>query len=154
MTRNNRDETVAAPLPFTTFGEILAHGLAVHVWCAQCKNWGRANLSGRDAQRFAGARFRCGCGGFGHPSIRPATPTQATAGDTITDLYCGRCVPPWEMRDVRLDRPPWSGVAAGGGRFLCPGCRRQVLMSQRTVEAGRPVTAMWPHLRPGCDTPR
>ena len=33
----------------------------------QCKRWGTADLTARQGQRFAGARFRCRCGGFGRP---------------------------------------------------------------------------------------
>ena len=58
------------PLPFRTFGDILAQGLVVDVWCTRCKSWGRADLTGRHGQRFAGARFRCEqCGSVGLPSL-------------------------------------------------------------------------------------
>jgi hypothetical protein len=71
------------PLPVSTFGEIAALGLEVHVWCLRCK---RArplplNLPGLHVRPFAGARFRCTrtlwdgaiCNAGGYPTIRPAT---------------------------------------------------------------------------------
>src|SRR5258707_3940457 len=103
------------PLPLRTFGDIVAHGLEVQV-------------SGRQGQRFAGARFRCRCGGFGCPSIRPPVPVQFAPGDMIADLYCGGCVPPWEIRDVRLDPPPWSTLSRDA--FLFPRCLGPGLLYQ------------------------
>jgi hypothetical protein len=41
-------------------------------------------------------------------------------------LACGRCVPWWEIRDVRLDLPPWSAITLGKGDRFC--CRRGVVM--------------------------
>ena len=76
--------------------------------------------------RFAGRRFRRRCGAPGYPSIRPG-PTVPKGGDTIVDLYCPHCLPPWEMRDARLDGPPWtSAPLAGGQQYAGPGCRRRV----------------------------
>ena len=55
-------------------------------------------------------------------------------GDTIADLYCPHCLPPWEMRDVCFDQPPWSDVPLRKGQgFSCPGCRRPVLMHVRAA---------------------
>jgi hypothetical protein len=148
--RRGDRRSASVPLPFRTFGEILAHGLEVEVWCTRCKSWGRADLAGRHGQRFAGARFRCKCGGFGCPSISPAAPVPFAPGDMITDLYCSGCVPPWEMRDMRLDRPPWSTVSA----FLCPGCRRRVQMHQRAAVASGPTMSQaWLHLSPHAGRP-
>jgi hypothetical protein len=55
-----RRSAKGAPLPVRTFGEILAHGLEVEVWCTRCKSWGRADLTGRHGQRFAGAAVASG----------------------------------------------------------------------------------------------
>jgi len=32
-------------------------------------------------------------------------------------LFCSRCV--WEINQVQLDKPPWSGSRQ---RYRCPGC--------------------------------
>jgi hypothetical protein len=77
------------------------------------------------------ARFRCPCGGPGHPSIRPPGPLiPPGSGIERFDLYCGSCVPPWEIRNMRRELPPWSTSPLGPGeRYLCPGCRRPVQMA-------------------------
>jgi hypothetical protein len=42
-------------------------------------------------------------------------------------LWCKRCVPPWEINYIPIDRPPWNAVNAGKGeRFQCPGCGGRV----------------------------
>jgi hypothetical protein len=56
-----------APLPVRTFGDILAYGLVVNVWYTSCRSWGRADLAGRNEQRFSGAQFRCKCPTFRWP---------------------------------------------------------------------------------------
>ena len=70
------------PLAVSTFGEIAALGLEVHVWCQRCKQQRPVPLNSPAlyARIFAGARFRCTrtlwdgkvCNGAGHPTIRPA----------------------------------------------------------------------------------
>ncbi len=130
-----------APLPFSTFGEILAHGLKVEVWCTRCKSWGPADLSGRHGLRFAGARFRCKCSGFGCPSLRPATPVQFAPGDMITDLYCGGCVPPWEIRDVRLDRPQHGHRCAAADPTTDHRCHGGLPLSHSGERAGQRALA-------------
>lgn len=56
------------------------------------------------------------------------------------DLYCGHCVPPWEVRDVRLELPPWSTAPLPRGeRYLCPGCERPVDMLAQ-CQPGIPFT--------------
>jgi hypothetical protein len=65
----------------------------------------------------------------------------------IADLYWGGCVPPWEIRNVRLDGLPWSAVS--GAAFLCPSRRRRVLMHQLVASApGATMAQAWPHLGP------
>jgi hypothetical protein len=82
-------------VPFSTFGEIPALGLEVHVWCSRCKSSRRMDISGQAmrARSFAGARFRCErvmwdgqvCGGFGAPSIH--RPERLPTAAVCTDLY-------------------------------------------------------------------
>jgi hypothetical protein len=103
----------------------------------------------RLGRRFAGARFRCqACGAPGYPSFRPSSP--AVDDGRITDLYCGRCVPPWEMPGLRLDRPPWSAFTLGAGQvFACLGCRSPLLMHSRAPPPTAAERAPWSHLSPG-----
>ena len=58
------------PLPFATFGELLAFGLEIHAWCGRCKSMRKVEIGPRRLRRpFAGARLRCRCGcpGCGEP---------------------------------------------------------------------------------------
>ncbi len=107
--------------------------------------WRRVEIGVRRLrQPFAGARLRCRCGGYGHPSIQP-TDGSAPIDDTIeyVDLYCGRCVPPWEIRHVRFDLPPWSACTlARGERFGCPGCGEPVTLMTRNPP-GTPFTSRY-----------
>ena len=125
-------------LPLTTFGDIAALGLEARAWCSSCKSWGRVDASDPRwaGRRFAGARLRCQkrrydgvpCGGFGHLSIVPAERINPASAIERVHLACGRCVPSWEILDVRLDLPPWSAITLGkGDRFCCPGCRGVVM---------------------------
>ena len=134
--------------PFTTFGELLSFGLEIHVWCPRCHEMRRPTIPAEKLRtRFAGKGFRCRCGAPGYPSIRPG-PTVPKGGDTITDLYCGHCLPPWEMRDVRLDRLPWSSVPLGKGQsYICPGCRQPTLMHTRKEPTAAAFS--WSHLSLG-----
>ena len=86
------------PLPVSTFGEIAALGLEVHVWCQRCKRARPLPLNSPAlyARIFVGARFRCArplwdgsiCNAGGIPTIR-------------------RCVPPWCALQIDLKREPW-----------------------------------------------
>jgi hypothetical protein len=123
------------PLPFTTFGELLSFGLEIHVWCLRCHTMRRPTLPASKLRTcFAGKRFRCRCSAPGYPSFRPGPYAFKRKGDTIADLYCPHCLPPWEMRDVCFEQPPWSEVPLRKGQaFSCPGCRRPVLMHVRAA---------------------
>lgn len=124
-------------LPFTTFGEIAHLGLAARVWCCACKSWGSVDAAdARWADRpFAGARLRCSkaridgqiCRGIGALSIAPPGRINPGSGISHAVLHCTRCVPCWEIVDVRYDLPPWPALARGE-RFRCPGCRGPVAM--------------------------
>ena len=132
---NEKPATRHVPLPFTTFGELLSFGLEIHVRCPRCHEMRRPTLPASKLRtRFAGKRFRCHCGAPGYPSFRPGPYAYKRTGDTIADLYCPYCLPPWEMRDVCFEQPPWSSVP-DNARLLCPGCRRPVLMHVRAAES-------------------
>ena len=135
-------------LPIATFGELAAHGFEIHVWCPRCHQFRRAVIPAeRLSSRFAGARFRCRCEAPGYPSFRPGPYAHNGQGDTITDLYCPRCVPPWEMRDIRLGQVAWFTVPlVVGVRYLCPGCRRPILMHTRKEPPTATGIAPWAHL--------
>ena len=134
---NTKRATRHVPLPFSTFGELLSFGLEIHVWCPRCHAMRQATIPAEKLRsRFAGKRFRCRCGAPGYPSIRPGPYAFKRKGDTIADLYCPHCLPPWEMRDICFKRPPWSDVPLRKGQgFSCPGCRRPVLMHVRPAES-------------------
>jgi hypothetical protein len=115
--------------PIQTFAEISRLGLVLEVWCLKCKTSRRPDLAGPAADRcFAGARLRCRhCGGSGYPSIDPPEIIAPDAAIKRAHLFCERCVPPWQMRDVRHDRAPWSALdIAAGERWRCPGCGGEV----------------------------
>jgi hypothetical protein len=123
------------PLPVATFADLATFGLAVHVWCLRCHTMRSVEIpADRLSRRFTDTRFRCqACGAPGYPSFRSSV--SADDGGPITDLYCGKCLPPWEMRNLRLDLPPWSAFTLGSGQvFARPGCRRPVLMHVRAAE--------------------
>ena len=126
-------------LPFATFGDLLAHGLEMHVWCPRCHTWGRPIITAEGLlRRFAGSRFRCqACKAPGYPSFRPGPNALPRQGDTITDLYCPLCLPPWEMLNLRLDQ---------GQNWRCPGCRRPLLMHTRKEPPTAAAFAPWEHL--------
>lgn len=125
-------------LPFSTFGEIAALGLDVHVWCCSC--WHRKQIDPADARWsariFAGARFRCSgthafggaCNGPGALSIKPREPIRAGSAIEHATLHCPRCLPYWEINDVRFGVAPWPDLHRGE-RFRCPGCRDLLSMT-------------------------
>jgi hypothetical protein len=123
-------------LPFSTFGEIAALGLEVHVWCMRCKSTRRVDITpAMHARHFAGARFRCErvmwdgqvCGSFGARSIR--RPERLPTGTVCADLCCGQCVPPWEILDVDHRSAPWA--LPTGDRFRCPSCGSRFEMREK-----------------------
>jgi hypothetical protein len=130
------------PLPVATFAELDAFGLEVHVWCPRCHTWGRPTIPAEKLRRrFAGVSFRCSaCKAPGYPSFRPGPHAPNRQGDTITDLYCPRCLPTWEMLDVRFDQTQ---------SWACPGCRRPLLMHTRKEPPTAAPFAPWEHLSPG-----
>jgi len=144
------------PMPFATFGELPALGLALTVWCSGCKSFrpleiGEA-LAGR---RFGRVRFRCTrrrydgaiCGSRGHPQIAPAAPIDRNG--PFVSLECARCLPPWCATDVILSRLPWSlaRLDTRTERYRCPGCGGQV---RATFHRGDRETLIAGHLlRPG-----
>jgi hypothetical protein len=140
----------AVLLPIATLGELLSHGFEAEVWCPRCHTMRRPAIPAEKLRRnFAGARFRCRCGALGYPSFQPGPCAHKGQGDTLTDLYCSHCLPPWEIRDVRLARPPWSSVTLGKGQsFACPGCRRLILMHTRQEPPSAAPFAPWSHLSP------
>jgi hypothetical protein len=118
-------------LPFKTIGDIARHGLELHVYCPSCY---ATRLVSTDDTRwrdrlFATSRFRCigqrytgrPCAGPGVPKIRPHDLLPVGGPVTLAFLWCPRCI--WEIDQVQLDKPPWSGITE---RYRCPGCRGRV----------------------------
>jgi len=115
--------------PISTFGDIARLGLELRVWCLGCKRYGSVDASAPAlaCRPFASSRFRCGqCGGMGAPSIVPIERVKPGSSIRFADVFCQRCVPPWEVREVRFDRPPWSSIDVANQRYQCPGCGRDV----------------------------
>jgi transposase-like protein len=117
-------------LPFKTIGDVGRHGLELHVYCPRCYRTRRPVNLERWADRcFATARFRCGgmrhdgapCRATGMPVIGPPELVPVGGPVTLAFLSCSRCI--WEINQVRLDQPPWSGSRQ---RYRCPGCGGRV----------------------------
>jgi hypothetical protein len=115
-------------LPFSTFGDIAALRLEVHVYCAGCKTY--RQLQPGDARVrdrcFAGAPLRwSACDGPGFPKIRPAELLPIGGAVTLAFLFCRRCA--WEIDQAQLHQLPWSASGlTRGDRFRCPGCNGRV----------------------------
>ncbi len=110
--------------PIVTFADMEGLGLQLQVWCLGCKRYAEVDLSGSLAHRlFAGARFRCRrCGSVGAPSLAPVERLPPGSAVLHADVFCQRCVPSWEVREVRFDKPPWSALDVRRQRYACPGC--------------------------------
>ncbi|WP_422001719.1 hypothetical protein [Reyranella sp.] len=111
------------PLPVQTFGDIVRHGLELHVYCARCFALRRIDLE-RPAlldRGFATSRFRCArCGALGMPKVRPPAPLPVGGPQMLAFLWCDFCL--WQIDHVPVDRPPWSRQRP----YRCPGCRGTV----------------------------
>jgi hypothetical protein len=139
------------PLAISTFGEVAALGLEVHIWCQRSKHQRPVPLNSPAlyARIFAGASFRCTrtlwdgkvCMGQATQPFdrRRCCPPIKDAG--LADIYCDRCVPPWRALQVDPKREPWR--AAPGHVLACPGCRHRLLVQVRQP-AWRPTYASWP----------
>lgn len=123
------------PMPFSTYRELPALGLALEAWCSTCKSSRPVPVGeGWASSPFGRLRFTCSaprhdgkaCKGLGHPHIAPLAPIER--GAAFVSLNCPRCVPPWSANPVALDRPPWSTapIDARSERYRCPACGGQV----------------------------
>ena len=137
------------PFPIVRFGDIARLGFCLQVWCCTCKSFHFLDPAQPAlAQRaFVGARFRCRrCGGgVGHPSVVPPVRIVPGSVTAYADLFCPRCVPPWEVREVQFDRPPWLALDLKAERYACPGCGRAVQWVWHGG-AGVPFTASFTRL--------
>ncbi len=123
------------PLPFTTFGELAAHGLKAKVYCSSCYEHRPIDATAGQLRHrcFATIRFRCTrirhtgavCGCPGSVEIEPTAVLPVGGADALAFLSCGTCLPSWEINYVPIDQPPWSVVnRERGDRFRCPSCLR------------------------------
>jgi len=124
------------PMPFRTFGEALAAGLVVNVYCRACRRHARPEIPQAALDRcFAKPLFRCRsivqrwptmppqvCGTRGQLELEPPEPITPGSGIKRVFLWCGRCG--WEIHDVRQDHPPWTEypIDHASERYRCPGC--------------------------------
>ena len=133
------------PLAVSTFGEIAALGLEVHVWCQRCKQERPVPLNSPAlyARVLAGSHFRCTrtlwdgsiCNGAGCAAIRPATLLPGGQDDSMANIYCDRCVPPWRALQVDPKREPWR--VTPGHVLVCPGCRQRLRCGRGSRFGGR-----------------
>jgi hypothetical protein len=125
-------------LPIQTIGDIARHGLELHVYCSRCFATRRLDLEVNTAlhgRAIATTRFRCRrCGTPGMPKIRPAELLQVGGPVTLAFLWCNACI--WEIDQVQLDKPPWSGSRQ---HYRCPGCGGRVAHTRPSMAAGRAV---------------
>jgi hypothetical protein len=114
------------PLPLSTFSDVAALGLELHVWCPGCKATRPVDVKALHARRFPGSRFRCArCDSPGRPKVRPAVLLPVGGADRLAFPWCNACN--WEAGHLPIDQEPWNVVnRAPGDRFACPGCRRAV----------------------------
>jgi hypothetical protein len=124
----------SALLPFTTFGEIAALGLGVEIRCPTCYRITKIDpsdeaLRDRPATLPAPRRYLCDA------VERPARPV-----DPLWQHRMPRCVPVWEIKQARRDRPPWRDIfGRRGARLACPICRA-VLATSWSGGPGMPHT--------------
>jgi hypothetical protein len=125
------------PLPFTTFGEIVALGLKARVYCARFYEHRPIDPAAEHLRDrcFATTRFRCikirhtgnVCSCPGSVAIEPSVLLPVGGEVTLAFLLCGACQPSWEINHVPIDKPPLSAVnRKGNDRFRCPGCGKAV----------------------------
>ena len=125
------------PLPFTTFGELVALEFKAKIYCSRCYEHRPidANAEHLRDRCFVTTRFKCTkvrytgdvCGCNGSVEIQPTALLPIGGKDDIAFLFCVSCQPSWEINHVPIDQPPWSvAKRASGDRFKCPGCRRPV----------------------------
>ena len=57
------------------------------------------------------------CRAIGMPVITPPELLRVGGPVPLAFLFCSRCV--WEINQVQLDKPPWSGSRQC---YRCPGC--------------------------------
>jgi hypothetical protein len=120
-----------------TFGEIAALGLKASIYCSGLYEHCRIDPIAEHLRDryFARARFRrtklrytgavCGC--LGSVAIEPSVLLPVGGEETLAFLYCGTCLPSWEINHVPIDKPPWSRLnRKSNDRFRCPGCGKAV----------------------------
>jgi hypothetical protein len=110
------------PLPITTFGEIAALGLGATVYCARCYEHRPIDLTAEHLRDrcFATTRFHCTktrytgdvCGCPGSVEVEPCTPLRVGGDYNLAFLSCATCAPPWRIKYVPIEQPPWSAGMA------------------------------------------
>ncbi len=123
------------PMPFKTFGELPALGLALSVYCPACYTTNPVEIIERLAShRWGRVRLTCSrthyngylCGSRGHLRLEPVEPMSPD--EAFVSMECCGCAAPWFATQVQLGRLPWSLalIDAGKERYRCPGCGGQV----------------------------
>jgi hypothetical protein len=87
------------PLPFTTFGEIIALGLKAMVYCPGCYVHRPVDPT---AKHIRYTRNICGC--HGSVEIKPSVLLPVGGENPLAFLSCGTCLPPWAATEAIVRR--------------------------------------------------
>jgi len=118
------------PMPFKTFGELPALGLALSIYCPRCYTTVLREIDGRLApHRWGCVRFTCSrtryngyvCASRGHLHLGPIEPMSPD--EPFVSMECGGCAAPWFAEGVQFGRPPWTlaPIDSAKERYRCPG---------------------------------
>ena len=126
------------PMPFKTFGELSALGLALSIYCPSCYTTVPREIDERLApHRWGRVRFTCSrtryngyvCASRGHLHLEPVEPMSPD--EPFVSMECGGCAAPWFAGRVQFGRPPWTlaPIDPAKERYRCPGCGGRVRMT-------------------------
>lgn len=118
------------PMPFKTFGELPALGLALSIYCPRCYTTVLREIDGRLApHRWGCVRFTCSrtryngyvCASRGHLHLGPIEPMSPD--EPFVSMECGGRAAPWFAERVQFGRPPWTlaPIDSAKERYRCPG---------------------------------
>lgn len=113
-------------LPFQTIGDIVCHGLELHVYRSRCFATRRLDLeltAALHGRPIATTRFRCRrCGTPGVPKIRPAELLPVGGPVTFAFLWCNTCI--WEIGNTSHRLLSMQAYDSRGGPLYIAGMLR------------------------------
>ena len=147
------------PMPFKTFGELPALGLALSIYCPSCATrwccgrsmgaWCRtagaacASLAAGPATSATSALLVATCTG----PIEPMSPDEP-----FVSMECGGRAAPWFAERAQFGRPPWTlaPIDPAKERYRCPGCGGRVRTTfHGKLEKRRRGASVWPATQRG-----